>query len=423
MFSWRDLKVMPRIPLTDTMHSKLLELKKLSGVGPYTLVNQWDDKPKGLSATTVDNWLKRRVKSVDKTAYEAVIKYWENIDVVIKITSKMRKALIAERNRVGVGPEPLFKYANEELPNRLSIHTINRWMRGEVRSANQAHFDFVMRTYSRLTPKYIHQMRFLNKPDKVILTDEIRANLQKFRDRSSIGPAKLLRLTHDRPKGLTSTHIMNWINGKVQTAPKDYLNFVQKAWRTVEPEIAVTTSMIKLMNKEFQRTGASVSQVIKLCQSDLGSNPSHVLSALKLGKRRSIAKKTWQNIMQALASLPNSNLMSKQSTPMKDNPVSCNSCGANKAVISTNRRPTLSNLPDDLALIQEKDRHTMRHHRERTGMSATMLLRHFESEKPEKLSANMISSWINGPSKYASKLRLLWVIEKWCKLPDKPKNK
>ena len=295
---------MSRIPFTDDMHKTIIALRDKSGVGSRALINGWDEKPEGLSRNLISTWVGRRVKTVDAGLYRATVTYWESLDSVIPITPDMRKALCDEKDRTGIGGEALLNYADEDIPSGLKNTTIKGWMRGQSRTANETHYDFVMQLYSTLTPEKIYRRRYLEKDGHVELTKEIISTLKALKRDSGISTMRLLKGRKDIPKGLTSAIINRWISGDMKTARKGHFDYVVKAWQEIDKRLTLTPEMYELFHSEYARTGMTRGRFLRLFTSKDGELPKGLIDALLSGKRHTMTAQNWEFMIERFKMLP-----------------------------------------------------------------------------------------------------------------------
>ena len=98
---------------------------------------------------------------------------------------------------------------------------------------------------------------------RTTLTDAIRDELNALHEQTSIGPQRLLKGRKDRPKGLNSAIIYHWMNGRMETARSDHLDWLLQTWRSVEPLVPFTADDIAKLNHELSRTGYAPQSLIR----------------------------------------------------------------------------------------------------------------------------------------------------------------
>lgn len=295
---------MSRIPFTDEMHQTLLALKEKTGVGARALVSRWDNKPKGVTDPLISTWIHRRTKMVDGKQYKTVIAYWASIGEAVPITPKMHKALLAEKKRVGIGGEILFKYAAEDIPARLKVSMIKRWMSGQTRMANKAHYDFVMASYAKLTAEKIYRLRHLEKDNHIEFTKEIKSKLKRLQRESGISAMRLLKGRKDIPDGLNSAIISNWLNGSIKSARKEHFDYALKIWNETTPRLNVTDKMLSQLKREEQRTGQKPSRLLSLFSSAPKGLRTAALHRIIDGDTKTIDQGHWDFLFAAYKALP-----------------------------------------------------------------------------------------------------------------------
>lgn len=262
---------------------------------------------------------------------------------------------------------------------------------------------------------------------RVPITNAIREELKRLRADTGVGAMRLLRGQLDHPKGLNSANISTWLSGKSASAKKEHLDYVLLRWRQADSILDVTSEMVATLNGEFQRTGLSANGFLNGAKSLPKGFGAYQLSGLRTGKRKTIPESQWTTLIDVLSELPDQ-IKASPAKPYIGRPLYVTeatdappekvaSTYASKAAAT--KSTFIRNLPDDLKLLTADEVDRLITLRAKSGVGAIALLRHFESEKPDRLSANTISAWINGHVKYASKSRLCWVLEKWESVPTK----
>ncbi|MGB6229110.1 MAG: hypothetical protein WBF53_03160 [Litorimonas sp.] len=258
---------------------------------------------------------------------------------------------------------------------------------------------------------------------KTIITKKVRNELRRMREASGVSGMRLLRSREGVPEGLDSGHITGWLSGQIRYAEKAHLEYVLSIWPKVDPLIKITDQMVRQINAEFQRTGVQVKSVAKQLSAIDPKFGENGITRMRKGKRTTIYQNTWSSLLEILAQYPEqkswksksrSDKLSKPKMKTKVLP----GTGFNPKQDSQSRYS--SQFADDYIELLESHRVELVKHRNRTGVAATELLRRFAATKPDKLSANTISTWINCRTKKASRSRLSWVLQKWRSLPDKP---
>lgn len=98
---------------------------------------------------------------------------------------------------------------------------------------------------------------------RVPITDAIREELNDLHEKTSVGPQRLLKGKAGRPKGLSSTTIYHWIEGKTVTAEQDHLNYVLREWRKTEPLEAFSGADLMKLDQELKRTGYAPASLLR----------------------------------------------------------------------------------------------------------------------------------------------------------------
>lgn len=225
-----------------------------------------------------------------------------------------------------------------------------------------------------------------------------------------------MRQRRDIPYGLNSAIIKTWLSGVTETANSEHLDYVLKLWNECPSIIEITATMRKAFEAELSRTGMSYSAVLRQCDPTEASLDAQVLSRIKNQKRKTIEKDVWQHLMSSLASAPTKNTQSKKPCIGRNHG---SGDGENYGRDKRGKKVHLTQYPADLRFMSQADIEKLKHHRERSGVGATELLRLQTGNKPPSVSTSTITRWINGYSKRASNADLIWVLNAWAKLPDK----
>lgn len=249
--------------------------------------------------------------------------------------------------------------------------------------------------------------------------------LRKLREETGVGPMRLLRGRNDVPKGLNSGRVSGWLSGCRKRADEAHLNYILEIWPKTDPMLNITPKMVDVLNEELSRTSVSLTTIAKAIAQHPHRLSANSLSKLRKGQGKIIRKSLWEAILTFLAAHPNANTATTNRRIVKK------STGQDKAELTKRKafapsKPPkeiyLSGFADDYITLTDVDREVLIVERTRSGVGAAQLLRKFSADKPDKLSANTISAWINQHSKRASTSRLKWVLAKWRSLPDRPKN-
>jgi hypothetical protein len=140
------------------------------------------------------------------------MKEYFNIDV------SLRKLISSEIRRTGVTPRQFMKRL-QNPPEGLTARTITRWLSGEVRQAEQAHIDYVLRHYAKL-PDRLEPRALKTRAataEWVEITSAMASQLQHELTRTGLSAPQAAKLTAMPPQ-MTGHRLNNWKQRKVKTA-------------------------------------------------------------------------------------------------------------------------------------------------------------------------------------------------------------
>ena len=139
---------------------------------------------------------------------------------------------------------------------------------------------------------------------RVKITSKERTELDDLREKTGVGPMRLLKGRRDIPDGLDSAIIQTWLNGKTTSAPQGHLEYVRNLWRTHPRRIPLTPDMQTALIAEYERTGVGYKN-IRLHIPDRPKKLSGVtISRWANGRVAKIDETMWRAVMAAYASLP-----------------------------------------------------------------------------------------------------------------------
>ncbi len=93
-----------------------------------------------------------------------------------------------------------------------------------------------------------------------------QAHIDALRDaktKTGCGAAMFLRWVQDAPRGLNSTTIYMWMEGRANEANKEQLEFTLEHWPKMPRRIAITTELVEKLNSEHDRTGLGPTRLLK----------------------------------------------------------------------------------------------------------------------------------------------------------------
>ncbi|EDP64953.1 hypothetical protein BAL199_21394 [alpha proteobacterium BAL199] len=154
---------------------------------------------------------------------EYVLGLWDALPryEFVDLTDDVRETLRSYRDQSGVGPSALLRGSRKESPDGLNASIVQGWCDGKGRKARRDHLDYVLARWQSL----IEDGR-----ERIPVTAEHLARLQRDRRRTGVEPAELIKAAENPPDGLSVVLLHQWISGKVGTARKDHLDFVLERW-------------------------------------------------------------------------------------------------------------------------------------------------------------------------------------------------
>lgn len=233
-----------RTPLTKDILSELYKHKERTGVGPVALLyGRRKELPRGLSSSTINNWMLGDVQTARTDQLEAVLKLWRSLpDFVerppkqrvpklgepgsgyVEITQDIRLKLVEYRDKRYI-PAAIFNYFSD-VPKGLTAYTISDWITGKTK--------FAKRNFLHIALDRCQAMEELrNRP--VAITPEIIKKLHKYKKQTGLGPIGIINhnLCRDIPEGYSYAHHKNWLSGAAKTTQHDYLEFVLDLYQRI----------------------------------------------------------------------------------------------------------------------------------------------------------------------------------------------
>jgi hypothetical protein len=374
------------MPPHESVRAALLAEKERTGVGPHALLSRAGDVPRGLSITTILEWLNGARLTGRPRHIAWTLQTWRSLPSVswVEITPALLRTLKSERSRTGIGPKALISRM-PRLPDGLTSAIIATWFRRAARGARADHIAFVLDAYKALPDAE-------NAP-RVTITSELRRELIALRDRTGVGPQALLRARRDKPPGLGADLILLWISGAVKSAREDHFAYVLRLWNGADPVLPVTNDLRARLLEERRRTGISAAMLLR---GDLGApeglKPSIVEGWLS-GACKSARRSFLDHVMRRWQELPDGSASRSSGHGVRR--------GTARIIITD---------PMRAELIRE---------RLRTGVLISLRLRR-DPDAPEGLTPTMISGWLKGKIRSARADHWNYVLNWWRALPDAP---
>lgn len=141
---------------------------------------------------------------------------------------------------------------------------------------------------------------------RVSLTDEIIEGLWAQRRRSDVGADPLLAGRDNVPDGLRADHVTKWMTGRVKTAPRAHLHFVQQAWESLpdDPRVDITEAMRDALKVEIQRSGVGTVKLFR----EFGPLPDelspHSVHAWTNGATKSVKARHFDCVLERYRTIP-----------------------------------------------------------------------------------------------------------------------
>lgn len=392
-----------RIPITDEMLEMLFRCRAKTKIGSRNLLRITPGPhPEGLSAKIIESWLTGRTKTARTDLWHYVLGAWKNAPAKssvgkwlgpgrVPVTEAMRAELRYLKDATGVGPRALMRQAPQSIPQGLRSHTIQTWLDGLVKTARIEHWQYVLDAWHSL-------------PRQIVITNDMRAQLQTLRASGGMGVTRLLRLTAKPvPPGLKASTVNRWLNGKAKTACSDHWHYILDAWESLVQSIAaranstdtpppspqkvpvppppprpqrvpVTESIRRRLQEQKERTCLGPSAFITAA----GDRPRGLGHGSIAGWLSGTAK----------------------------------TARADHLAFVLRTWPT---LPARVAITEDM-RQALKAERDRTGVTPFNLLKD-DAEAPDQLSYAAIPNWLSGSTATALEHHLDYVLSKWRSLP------
>ena len=227
-----------RIPLTQEIVAELQAMKEKSGLGPIPLF-EWAAKqgisiPPGVSAQALGACMRFSNKTVDPQLLSFALETWRAALAYaarpVPIEGWARTSLLRSRD-VGFLSERLFEGAID-VPEGLNAGVVSGWLDGCAPEAQKNHLDWVLKRCKALSN---------SEMPRVMITEDVRAALIAYKERTGVGASALLKGARDTPAGLSASLVTAWIGGYVGSARKDYLDYVIARWKAL-PDAEFTSA-------------------------------------------------------------------------------------------------------------------------------------------------------------------------------------
>lgn len=160
-------------PITKAIRQKLRSEIRRTGTTAIMLLQGADDLPEGLTVAHVNRWISGIVKEAPKSHIDHVLAKWASLGDdagriapdghalpkrgrrhasdarLIGITEEMQAQLRAEMTRTGIGFADILG-GTDDVPEGLNSRIIRGWLYGDVQTADESYWRFVMARYAAL---------------------------------------------------------------------------------------------------------------------------------------------------------------------------------------------------------------------------------------------------------------------------------
>lgn len=225
----------------------------------------------------------------------------------------------------------------------------------------------------------------MTNKNRITVSRALRNKLLAEKERTGLGPMRLLRgARQEKPAGLTSKIIENWLNGSTQVVKSEHLNFVLKRFEQLAPDntaIKITAEMRRKISSERTRTNISYTNLLKY-------NPD---APANLTSRRIMG---WIN--GSVARIPSHEF--------------------NFVISAYKMLPTLIQVEEGLVLL-------LRSERKRTGVTIPKLFRCFRDKVPQDLTIKIAQKILAGGHSRAAQNHIDFLIGAYACLPDRTRNR
>jgi hypothetical protein len=223
-----------REPLSEETRLRIRAEIERTGIGPMRLLRGKLDKPGGLTSQMVESWMSGAVQSAVPGHVTFLLERWGALPTnrLMMLTPDMANILAAECRRTGMGPVTVLRRASD-LPGGLTQQVIQTWVDQSTRKVSAIHWDYIM-TRLRGMPDASGAVKsnFVRRNARQEIGADDLAELRRYRERTGIGGAILLRNASDKPAGLTPSMISSWLSGVAKTAEPGHVAYVLGRYRS-----------------------------------------------------------------------------------------------------------------------------------------------------------------------------------------------
>lgn len=272
--------VVIRTEILDKLHAH----RERTGIPASKLLAGADDLPDGLNTALINSWLAGKTKTANPDHLYYTLKRWKALpDAPHEIVSVDQSILVAHRERTGVAGTDLLKSA-QDMPEGLSLTTINSWLHGGVKTARRDHLEFVLGRWESLESLGYEYLS---------ITSNILIELQSFRDQLLL-PGAIFNDTQDVPDGLSVYTVTSWLNAQVTKARKDHIDFVrarcEQLANDTKHRIPITDDMRMALEQGRERSGIGQTALLK-STANIPDDLTPAMISSWIGKTASTARK------------------------------------------------------------------------------------------------------------------------------------
>ncbi len=240
-----DSLTMEWIILTDDIREQLRGHQDQTGVGPMKLLRGRKDKPDGLTARIVVNWMAGTSKKAQKDHYDYMVALWEQQIPYERLSRIMISHFKLEPKRTGVPLVSLIRLS-DDVPEGLTEKHLANLLNGNGRRIRQDYWDFLSNGMAALPDKdatpskpYIGRNKKPSEapksPNLRFITVEEREEIEAHIERTGIYGADLLtRFAKSKPEGLMVSTIRNWrAKREKRRSNAKYISWILRKYRSL----------------------------------------------------------------------------------------------------------------------------------------------------------------------------------------------
>ena len=211
-----------KIIITNEILNRLKIYRKNTGIAHKTLLKEAANVPVGLTYGVFLKILSGTTKAIKAEHLDFILEQWQKPVAENKriLLSKNHLETLVGYRKEGMLPSQILE-EQRDVPKGLKGHIISSWLDGKTKSAEKEHLNYVFQrceAYKKLPNRRIE------------ITSEMRKDLMCESDRTNLGPKKFLDRIKEYPEDISESMISGWIHGRIQTAQKNYFDFVLREW-------------------------------------------------------------------------------------------------------------------------------------------------------------------------------------------------